>query len=54
MEITIEINKWGFGFYSPWAAIDFTWGLVLAAAGIFLLNKLSKKYNLFNRNKIAK
>lgn len=51
MEITIEINKWGFGFYSPWAGFDFTWGIAAVVVAAVLVNKIIKKYNLPKKEK---
>ncbi len=44
MEITIEINEWGLGLYSPWAGFDFTWGFAITAAILIYAIRYFKKY----------
>jgi hypothetical protein len=43
MEIKIEVSKWGFGFYSDFLALDFTWGFLGSLVVIYFVNKILKR-----------
>jgi hypothetical protein len=47
MEINIELTKWGFGFYSNFLSLDFSWGFLGTTISILLIRKVLKKNNLF-------
>lgn len=46
MKIEINADKWGFGFYSDFLALDFTWGFLITVAVIYFVNKVMKRNNL--------
>jgi uncharacterized membrane protein YeaQ/YmgE (transglycosylase-associated protein family) len=46
MEIQIEFSKWGFGFYSDFIALDFTWGFLGSVVVIYFVNKILKRNDI--------
>ena len=47
MKLEITLDKWGFGFYSDFFAVDFTYGFLFSVIGILLIRKVLKRNNLF-------
>ena len=47
MKIELNIDTWGFGFYSEFLSFDFTWGFVGTILTILLVRKVLKRNNLF-------
>lgn len=51
MEITLEINEWGFGLYAPWFGFDFAWGFVAFSVVAFIATKFIRKTGVWTNRK---
>jgi hypothetical protein len=47
MKIEIDFDTWGFGIYSQFVSLDFTWGFAGTILAILLVRKVLKRNNLF-------